>query len=213
MAAGRRKFKPTRLLAIFTALLSLAVAILWADSYRDRFPIPLSHPEKDYPKWLVRHVYGYPPPPALIGMDVSHSFGDPSNIRLHTCEGRVTIHCISSVFAGKTFAPIVWSWGDFAYKRHDWRYLAGATPLPGSGPPLLYDGFEVSSPIWALFILCAAYPTIYFIRGPLRRRKRRRRGQCLECGYDLRGSGGQCPECGAATMDGPDVERNDGPAV
>ena len=32
------------------------------------------------------------------------------------------------------------------------------------------------------------------------RRQRRERGQCLQCGYDLRGNvSGVCPECGSAT--------------
>ena len=54
-------------------------------------------------------------------------------------------------------------------------------------------------PCWAAFVLLAAYPTIAFIRGPLRRWRRRRRGLCLKCGYDLRGNeSGVCPECGEA---------------
>lgn len=34
---------------------------------------------------------------------------------------------------------------------------------------------------------------------PIVRRRRRRRGLCQACGYDLRGSAERCPECGRAT--------------
>ncbi len=51
-------------------------------------------------------------------------------------------------------------------------------------------------PLWVPLLLFAAYPTIAFIRGPLRRRRRRKRGLCLSCGYDLTGNtSGVCPEC------------------
>ena len=56
---------------------------------------------------------------------------------------------------------------------------------------------RVSGPIWAPLLLLAAYPTIAFIRGPLRRWRRRRKGLCLRCGYNLTGNeSGVCPECG-----------------
>lgn len=52
-------------------------------------------------------------------------------------------------------------------------------------------------PAWAPVVLFAAYPTIAFIRGPLRRWRRRRTGRCIRCGYDLTGNAsGRCPECG-----------------
>ena len=48
------------------------------------------------------------------------------------------------------------------------------------------------------FALSAIYPTIAFLRGPLRRWRRRRKGLCVKCGYDLTGNvTGTCPECGA----------------
>ncbi len=55
-------------------------------------------------------------------------------------------------------------------------------------------------PLWMLCVLFAAYPTVAFICGPLRRYRRRRKGMCLKCGYDLTGNvSGVCPECGVAT--------------
>ena len=48
------------------------------------------------------------------------------------------------------------------------------------------------------FVLFAAYPTIALMRRPLRRRRRRKRGLCLTCGYNLTGNtSGMCPECTA----------------
>ena len=52
-------------------------------------------------------------------------------------------------------------------------------------------------PIWNPFVLLAAYPTIAFVRGPMRRWRRRRKGLCIKCGYNLTGNvSGVCPECG-----------------
>ncbi len=45
--------------------------------------------------------------------------------------------------------------------------------------------------------VCSAFA---FIRGPLRRYRRRRRGECIGCGYNLTGNeSGMCPECGETT--------------
>ena len=79
-----------------------------------------------------------------------------------------------------------------------WKISSWTGPqfsIPAS--PKCFDGYIVSSPIWFLFALFASYPTIAFIRGPLRRWRRRRRGLCQNCGYDLTGNeSGVCPECG-----------------
>jgi hypothetical protein len=53
--------------------------------------------------------------------------------------------------------------------------------------------------LWLLFVLFSAYPATVFVRGPLRRYRRQRRGLCLKCGYNLTGNvTGVCPECGKA---------------
>lgn len=55
----------------------------------------------------------------------------------------------------------------------------------------------VAIPIWFLVILTAILPTLWFLA--LRRHRNRLKfGHCLQCGYDLRESKGNCPECGAA---------------
>lgn len=52
-------------------------------------------------------------------------------------------------------------------------------------------------PLWSAFLICGTYPAIVAIRGPVRRYRRRKRGLCIQCAYDLTGNeSGRCPECG-----------------
>jgi hypothetical protein len=60
-----------------------------------------------------------------------------------------------------------------------------------------YRECAVTVPLWFPFAVLAAYPAIAFIRGPARRWRRRKRGLCVKCAYDLTGNvSGVCPECG-----------------
>jgi hypothetical protein len=52
-------------------------------------------------------------------------------------------------------------------------------------------------PVAALAIPSLSYLT-FVAAAVVRIHRRRRHGQCLQCGYDLRGSAGACPECGRA---------------
>ena len=58
-------------------------------------------------------------------------------------------------------------------------------------------GYWAIVPMWEPLLLFGIYPAIAFIRGPLRRHRRRKKGLCLKCGYNLTGNeSGICPECG-----------------
>jgi len=50
---------------------------------------------------------------------------------------------------------------------------------------------------WLIPFLFGLYPLWAFFRGPWRRRRRKAKGLCVRCGYDLTGNvTGVCPECG-----------------
>lgn len=72
------------------------------------------------------------------------------------------------------------------------------------------------APHWFFLVPTLPYP-LSRLPGWLRHRRRVKRGLCIGCGYDLRGSSDRCPECGretsrcnAALTAGT---RSDGPGV
>ena len=83
-------------------------------------------------------------------------------------------------------AAAMWAAGDAKYLRDD----------------VFLDRNDVSPlPLWMILLFLTPYPTLAFIRGPLRRWRRKRKGLCLACGYDLTGNvTGTCSECGAKLL-------------
>jgi len=72
----------------------------------------------------------------------------------------------------------------------DWQvpHVTGAYTVHGS---------QLRTWIGTPAILFAVWPIIAFCYGPLRRFRRRRRGLCVGCGYNLTSNtSGTCPECG-----------------
>lgn len=76
--------------------------------------------------------------------------------------------------------------------KHEWhgfyakRIQVGSVLAAGAG-----------APFWAVATLLFIWPFIAFLRGPVRRWRRRRAGRCPACGYSLRGlDARRCPECG-----------------
>ena len=71
--------------------------------------------------------------------------------------------------------------------------------VPAGVPGGRYTVTGVWVPYWAPALAVAAPPLLVALRRRRRDRLRRRRvtrGLCPACGYDLRGSGETCPECG-----------------
>lgn len=80
-------------------------------------------------------------------------------------------------------------------------------------PPYLlwYISRTVTVPVWFPIVVLSPYPTWALFIVPLRRRRRKRKGLCLRCGYDLTGNvSGSCSECGMAT---PHTAMFDDPAT
>jgi hypothetical protein len=66
-----------------------------------------------------------------------------------------------------------------------------------SGPPdsLWAERWLFYAPLWEIALCLTLLPLIWIIFA-IRRRKRQRTGLCPICGYDLRATPTQCPECG-----------------
>ena len=130
---------------------------------------------------------------ALVGLSNYYRIGNGRCLRVRTCAGTLNLRYDLRI---KTGTPIprtdVGFWG-FRYKRWMWR--AGTIWLE-TPQHTDYHVREIGFPFWALCALLAAYPTVALIRGPIRRRRWRRSGLCLKCGYNLRGLiEPRCPEC------------------
>ncbi len=62
-------------------------------------------------------------------------------------------------------------------------------------PDFSRNPFGLGIPLWIPTLLFAVWPASLLL--PFhRRRKRKKLGLCVKCGYDLRGSKNRCPECG-----------------
>ena len=69
--------------------------------------------------------------------------------------------------------------------------------VPSAGSSAAVHSSMVRAPAWVPVVLLLAYPTLAYIRGPIQTRRRRRRNECVRCGYSLVGlPEPRCPECG-----------------
>ena len=90
----------------------------------------------------------------------------------------------------------VWREGSLMFSRFVYRNS------PFASSPAQSRETTIEASLLPFFIAFAAYPAIAFIRGPLRRWRRRKKGLCIGCGYNLTGNvSGVCPECGTKAVE------------
>ena len=79
-------------------------------------------------------------------------------------------------------------------------YFEKRYPAPPGAIKLHSELARVRATIWLgliFSVIVTLVSSMGFIWGPLCRRRRRRRGLCITCGYNLEGNvSGVCPECG-----------------
>jgi hypothetical protein len=98
---------------------------------------------------------------------------------------------------GERFYPDGARWWERAgpYVRR-WQ----SRPSPGmGGTGSVSTGYAVAVPYWNLAAVALLLPGTLLVRRLRSRRSRHMAevlGLCVTCGYDLRESGGRCPECG-----------------
>jgi len=179
------------LICFLAMVISLGVGILWVRSYVvggywQWFVISPSHARLFGASWgrgSVDFFYNHldPLPEELIGKKSEFTFKSKPETDA------------DDNAANYSYSPTGFIWLQrlgFVYRKSEY-------------PGAQFHTFTM--PFWALTALPLIVPTPV-LRRWRRRRTRRSRGQCLNCGYDLRASGTCCPECGTPILaDAPEM--------
>ena len=173
---------------IALTLASLGACAAWAASY--------------YGIGRERTTYTSPKRQPLPALSIHMSSAMLFQGHLYVERSRIPAAAVSADLEKKIRALFKPGWHLDVGEQLD-KNIIGATYPASPWRPIIHRlGTTVVTlivPLWIVTLLFAAYPAFAFIRGPLRRWRRRHRGLCLKCGYNLEGNvSGVCSECGKA---------------
>jgi|SRR5690348_13210439 len=128
-------------------------------------------------------------------MHVDGEYGPPDSKGRETIRNYSFLDVPAAQFAtlhDDTFAAPATTWSIAGF-----RAAAGDFALFTGPPPSLYRALLL--PYWFVLVISAPLPVMVAHRF-IQRTRWKWTGRCLSCGYDLRASGGRCPECGIETL-------------
>ena len=175
---------------VILTFMAIFTSFLWADSYRNRITLPFRG-----------ELTGRPFPGWCTDLNLKYDRGLHTSIR----SGGICVSYRSPVIPNEVGAErsihVTHNLLYNEYAHTDYRPCIRNAEHHFQEPKgMRLVEHAICLPLWFLLIVFAAYPTITFIRGPLRRYRRHRKGLCVTCGYNLTGNiSGTCPECGTST--------------
>ena len=130
-----------------------------------------------------------------------------SHFRPVVVRDHYTVHSLPQIIVADGYCYVAWmksllfesgSHGFVPVTRKDDDYMLFATARWSSN-----DEEESTSHLWIRlwpWVFLWGVLTFRHLVRDRRRRTRIRKGLCIRCGYDMRGSSQRCPECGADRM-------------
>ena len=161
---------------------------------------------------VVGNVQGYLDPgrfydasdrPALHWLQGQFGLGSRLQVMVNSYRGSLAVEYSSLPTRGwySRTDPFFCLPGFCAYQVRRCPLSLSSSNGPPAGTVYQQAGWIITIPFLLIAFLIGLYPLMTFLRGPLRRWRRRRRGLCVNCGYNLTGNvTGVCSECGTKLM-------------